>query len=185
MKVSGMVAALAVALASAPAAEAQSPTRSTPMPGPGTARGCGSDPAFRQMDYILGTWDVSSATGQHTAVVTLEKALDGCTIAQTWTADSGVGDGRGMFTYSRVLGSWHYYWATNAGATSYFRGKPDRPGSIYLVGEFPLPDGRHRTRHLIFTRVSESRLQETSWVSEDSGKTWTHEFDIWWTRRAR
>ncbi|WP_395673665.1 hypothetical protein [Phenylobacterium sp.] len=186
MRLTAMMAALALSVAAEGAqAQVQAPTRSTPIPPPGAARGCANDPAYRQMDYILGEWDVISAGNRHTAVVKLEKALDGCTIIQTWAADSGVGDGRGMFTYSKVLGAWHYYWATNAGATSYFRGKPDRPNSIYLVGEFPLPDGRHRTRHLIFTLVGENRLQETSWVSEDGGKTWAAEFDIFWNRRAR
>jgi hypothetical protein len=176
------IAAALAALALGWPAAAGAQTAAAPAAAPAK---CADDPAYKQLDYLLGTWDVTSLAGKHSAVVRLEKALDGCGIAQTWDADSGVGSGRGMFTYSRLMQSWHYLWVTNAGGTSYTRGRPDRPNSVLLVSNYPLPGGGERLRHVIFTLVAENRLQETAWWSEDGGKTWINEFDLWWVRRAK
>lgn len=178
MKTLVLSAALALTVAGAAAAQ---PAQASRPPA------CADDPIFKQMDFVLGEWDVFNgpkADAPKTATVRMEKALKGCTVDETWKALSDrESDGLGLFTYSRILKAWHYFWASDNGGTTYFTGSEIKPGEIRYVTKRPTASGGERLRHWTLSLEPEGRIRELSVGSEDGGKTWTTEYDLWWTKR--
>lgn len=108
---------------------------------------CSQDPIFAQQDFTIGHWDVYT-DGKKSAEVRMEKTLKGCAIHETWTPSDGKpGNGLGLFTYSRLLKSWGYFWVADTGTTTAFTGSLQGPGNIRYVTEAPLPNGGKRLRH--------------------------------------
>src|SRR5437868_8284024 len=108
---------------------------------------CADDPVFQQQDFTLGHWDVYAGE-QKTAEVRMERALNGCAIHETWTPVEGrPGSGLGLFTYSRLLKSWGYFWVADTAQTTAFTGSLESKGNMRYVTEAPLPDGGKRLRH--------------------------------------
>ncbi|WP_428332570.1 hypothetical protein [Novosphingobium sp.] len=173
MKSHWMIAATALTMAPAGVASAQAPT---PV-------NCRTDPAFTQMDFAVGHWDVT-AKGAKDAEVRIEKILDDCAIAETWKAVAPKGDGRGLFVYSAAQQSWSYLWAANTPSTTGFKGSLTKPGEILFSTVKPLPGGVMRLRHWTLNLLPDGRIRELSVGSNDDGKTWTTEYELFWTKKA-
>lgn len=165
------LAAAAAALAVATAAGAAEP----PLP-------CKDDPMFAQQDFTVGAWEVFSGE-RKTAEVTMEKALNGCTISETWTPTRPNGHGLGLFTYSRLLKAWNYFWVSDTGQTTYFTGEPIGPTEMRYVTRAPLAAGGERLRHWTLSLQPDGRVRELSQGSEDGGRTWAVEYDLMWRKK--
>jgi hypothetical protein len=150
----------------------------------GPVQTCKADAKFREQDFTVGTWDVFAA-GKKAAEVSMALVLEDCAIEEHWTVTDGRpnGNGIGLFTYSRLLGSWGYSWATDAGAATGFRGSQTRPGEMLYVTEKPLPGGKVRLRHWTLTAQPDGTIRELSVGSEDGGATWMTEYDLKWVRQ--
>jgi hypothetical protein len=147
------------------------------------AETCKKDAKFREQDFTVGTWDVYSGENK-TAEVTMALILNDCVIQETWKVTNGrpTGNGTGLFNYSPLLKDWGYYWATDNGATTSFRGTLIKPGEMRYVTERPLPDGKVRLRHWTLFAMPDGTIRELSQGTEDQGKTWTTEYDLKWVR---
>lgn len=144
---------------------------------------CAEDPKFREQDFSVGYWDVYRGEDK-TAEVLMEIVLEGCAIHETWTAtDDRPGDGLGIFTYSRILGDWGYFWASETGSATSFRGGLTEPGNMLYVTERPLPDGGVRLRHWRLILEPDGRVRELSVATEDGGESWFTEYDLMWVKR--
>jgi hypothetical protein len=143
---------------------------------------CAQDTHFNQQDFALGDWDVYTG-GQKTATVRLEKVLNGCGIRETWTpVGKPEGHGMGLFTYSRLLGHWGYFWVADTGQTTAFTG--DAPGAnemLYLT-EAPLPTGGKKQRHWTLKVQPDGSIQELS-VGSTDGQNWSKEYELVWRKR--
>jgi hypothetical protein len=165
-------AALALAVVAAPV-EAQAPSADT----------CKTDPKFRAQDFTVGTWDVYNGD-RKTAEVKMALILNDCVIQETWTVPAGrTGNGTGLFNYSPLLKDWGYYWATDNGSSTSFRGSLIKPGEIRYVTERPLGDGKVRLRHWTLSAMPDGTVRELSMGTEDKGETWTTEYDLKWVRQ--
>lgn len=174
MKYHSPIAAAVLAIVSASNASAQAPA----------AANCKTDPAFAQMDFAVGHWDVT-ANGEKDAEVRIEKVLDDCAIAETWKAVKPKGDGRGLFVYSAMLQNWSYLWAANTPSTTAFKGNLTKPGEILFSTVKPLPNGVMRLRHWTLNALPDGRIRELSVGSNDDGKTWTTEYELFWTKKPQ
>jgi hypothetical protein len=145
---------------------------------------CKTDAKFREQDFTVGTWDVYSGENK-TAEVTMALILNDCVIQETWKVTNGrpTGNGTGLFNYSPLLKDWGYYWATDNGATTSFRGTLIKPGEMRYVTERPMPDGKVRLRHWTLFAMPDGTIRELSQGTEDQGKTWTTEYDLKWVRK--
>ena len=166
-----LFAALLLALLAAPSMAQQ--------PGPET---CRTDPKFREQDFTVGRWDVYTGD-KKTAEVTMDLILNDCVIKETWTTGRPTGDGIGVFNYSPMLKNWGYYWATNNGATTSFRGSLIKPGEMRYVTERPLEGGKVRLRHWTLYAMPDGSIRELSVGTDDGGKTWTTEYDLKWVKK--
>src|SRR6266536_968019 len=68
---------------------------------------------YRQFDFWLGDWDVTTQ-GQRAGanLVTLEEG--GCLIHEHWAGAKG-GTGQSLNFYNREDGRWHQVWVSNSG----------------------------------------------------------------------
>ncbi|BBC73998.1 conserved hypothetical protein [Altererythrobacter sp. B11] len=164
-----------LALASLPAiAQAQTPDADI----------CKNDPRFRALDYVLGDWDVYSGEAK-TAEVKMELILNDCVIKETWTVINGrsTGNGIGLFNYSPLLSNWGYYWATDNGSTTSFRGMLIEPGEMRFITERPLDEGKMRLRHWTLYAMEDGTIRELSVGTEGADQGWTTEYDLRWVRK--
>lgn len=150
------------------------------QPGPDT---CKNDAKFREQDFTVGHWDVFSGENK-TAEVKMELILNDCVIKESWTVTNGrpTGNGIGVFNYSPLLKDWGYYWATDNGSTTSFRGSLIKAGEMRYITERPLGGGKVRLRHWTLYAMPDGTIRELSVGTEDGGKTWTTEYDLKWVR---
>ncbi len=139
-------------------------------------------PEFRQFDFWIGSWDVTSGeTPAGTSLITLEE--DGCVIHEHWKGAKG-GTGQSFNFFDRTDGKWHQMWVSNSGNVLYLTG--DRAGSaLTLQGESLRPGGATVLNRLIFTANPDHTVRQLWETSSDSGKTWAPGFDGLYRKRAQ
>jgi len=143
---------------------------------------CSQDIRFNQQDFSLGNWDVYKGD-QKAASVHLEKALKGCAIQETWMPLEESGEhGIGVFTYSRLLGHWGYFWVADNGQTTAFTGDQRGSNRMLYVTYAPVSGGSKKERHWTLQLQSDGSIQELSVASTD-GKNWSKEYELIWRRR--
>ena len=76
------------------------------------AQPCLHDPLHRQFDFWLGEWNVTASGGPGGATNRITSGLDGCLVAESWTAANGV-RGRSINAYDRDLRQWHQTWVSS------------------------------------------------------------------------
>jgi hypothetical protein len=172
---------IAVMLAAAVPVAAQTPAA---PPAAKPTETCRADSLFRQQDFTVGEWEVF-AGDKKTAEVSMKLILNDCVIEERWMVLDAArgGNGVGLFNYSPLLKNWGYYWATDTGATTSFRGSLIKPGEMRYVTERPLPNGKVRLRRWTLFAKSDGTIRELSVGTEDGGTTWTTEYDLKWVRR--
>jgi len=138
-------------------------------------------PEFRQLDFWVGNWEVFNKD-KKLSDVTVEKILNDCALAETWTADGTGNDGRGLSSYDALTKKWEYYWVAANGYMSHWAG--DLIGNeLRFVREQPDPKGGTRLRHWSLFNLPDGKVRELSLGSTDGGKTWTTEYDFIWVRK--
>jgi hypothetical protein len=143
---------------------------------------CSEDTLFRQQDFTLGHWDVYTGDTK-TAEVLMEKTLKDCALRETWTTvGNRPGNGLGLFTYSRLLKRWGYFWVADNGTATAFTGGLQAPGHMRFETQAPLIDGGKRLRHWSLILLADGTVRELS-VGTNDGKTWTTEYDLLWRKK--
>jgi hypothetical protein len=134
-------------------------------------------PEFRQLDFWAGTWEVFNKD-KKLSDVRVDKILNDCALAETWSAAGAGHDGRGLSSYDVLTKRWHYYWVADNGYMSHWDG--DLMGNeLRFVRQPPDPTGGTRLRRWSLFNLPDGTVRE---LSLDNGKTWTTEYDYLWTR---
>lgn len=120
------------------------------------AQPCQEDARHRQFDFWLGDWNVTAANGQGGSTNRITSTLDGCLVAENWTAANGI-RGRSINAYDRDLEQWHQTWVSSIPAghlrmggnleadTMVLRGKRVTAAGLELFDEYRwhvLPTGQ-------------------------------------------
>jgi hypothetical protein len=149
---------------------------STPLRGQTAppARSRCDTPEFRQFDFWVGDWNVTSGDQPvGTNLVTLEE--DGCVVHEHWTGARG-GTGQSFNYYDRVDRQWHQQWVSNSGNVLDLAGTL-AGGTLTLHGERRQPDGSLLRHRLSFRANSDGTVRQLWETSSDSGATWAVSFD--------
>jgi hypothetical protein len=173
-----LAAAMGAAMtwASAPAHSAYAQAPSPPA--------CKDDPKHRELDFWAGEWEVADKTGKKSADVTIAKILNDCGLHEDWrSVRSPNGHGQGLAAYNRLTDKWGYFWISGSGSTTDFDGNLVKPGEMQFVVEQPTAKGT-RLRHWTLFALPDGRVRELSLGSDDAGKTWAEEYDLYWTRKV-
>ena len=149
------------------------------------ARPCEHDPAHRQFDYWLGTWDVrpnGAPPGTPPATNVITKIHNGCVILESWTAPGQTGQSFNI--YDRAAGKWHQTWVDSTGGLHEYWGGPV-DGNMTYEGDIPAPPGQSGRMHvrLTFFKRPDGTVRQLSERTADGGKTWTVNYDLIYTKR--
>ncbi|MGH9701612.1 MAG: hypothetical protein ACRD52_19435 [Candidatus Acidiferrales bacterium] len=138
-------------------------------------------PEFHQLDFWAGTWEVFNKD-KKLSDTTIEKVLNGCGLAETWTATGAGNNGLGMSSYDALTKKWEYFWVAENGYMSHWEGSLI-DNEMRFVREQPDPKGGMRLRHWSLFNLPDGKIRELSLSSSDGGKTWTTEYDFTWVRK--
>jgi hypothetical protein len=76
------------------------------------AQPCRDDARHRQFDFWLGDWNVTAANGAGGSTNQIRSGLDGCLVAESWTAANGI-RGRSINAFDPDLETWHQTWVSS------------------------------------------------------------------------
>jgi ketosteroid isomerase-like protein len=152
------------------------------------ARPCMHNPRFREFDYWIGDWDVrptGSPAGTPPArnTVTLEER--GCVVMEHWNAPGGS-HGQSFNIFDRSIGMWRQTWVDAQGGQHDYRGNL-KDGNMAFLGDVPAPNGQmgRVPVKLTFFRMGTDTVRQFSEISNDSGKTWSTNYDLTYVRRKQ
>lgn len=168
------LAAAALVLALAPGAAPQSSAGQQPC----------DAPAYRLLDFWVGSWDVhlSAEPGRKVGTNVIEKTLNGCAILEHWQDVLG-GAGRSLFYFHRPDDAWKQVWVTDTGRVKEKRTVPAPAGAVRFQGVLRLDDGRQILDRTTLTPMSGDRVRQHIEQSTDEGATWTTTFDAIYAKR--
>lgn len=135
-------------------------------------------PRFREFDFWLGEWQVTSG-GSPVATSTIERILGGCAILETYSDPSGYG-GKSFNFYDTHLEKWRQTWVDVAGNVSEFSGTV-RDGAMHYEGETHR-QGRRVLRKMRVSKEEPDRVRQYSEQSDDDGRTWRVAYDFVYLR---
>ena len=139
-----------------------------------------SAPEYRQMDFVLGSWEVSNK-GKKTADVTFERtSTSTCGVLETWRNANG-GGGNGLFGNSPVGHGWQYFWVPSSGQPTWLHdGKPTgKDDEMQFTLTRTQPDGASHVSQWTVTKTADGHIRELS-VNTEDGKT---EYELIWTKK--
>jgi tetratricopeptide (TPR) repeat protein len=143
------------------------------------------DEEFRQFDFWLGDWDVTStADGSQQGTSHISKEMGGCVLWENWTAGGGINFGKSYNTYNINLHRWEQYWVDNTAGTIFFYGNLKNGVMDYWTDDVPQVNGTSLRRHLQFFNLPEGKVRQFSQGSTDGGKTWNVEYDLTYSKHG-
>ena len=174
--------ALLILLALPGPVHAQEPA-DEPAAAPGPASLCEA-PEYRQFDFWLGDWDVSS-NGVPAGRNRVESVQGGCVLQENWKG-SGVGGitGTSLNIYDRESGRWHQTWVDASGTLLQLDGGLV-DGAMVLEGERQSPAGGVARHRITWTPDADGSVHQLWEASQDDGKTWNVIFDGRYTKADR
>ncbi len=140
-------------------------------------------PEFRQFDFWVGDWDVTTPDDKPAGKSRITSILKGCVIHEEWTG-AGGGNGESFNIWSRADGHWHQEWVSDSGALLSLTGDY-KDGRMVLTGERKLPNGSTVQNRITWSLIDNSRdrVRQFWETSQDGGKTWSSAFDGVYKRR--
>jgi tetratricopeptide (TPR) repeat protein len=141
------------------------------------------DAEFRQFDFWIGDWDVTSTGDQVPRGAShISREMGGCVIWENWTSAGSPYFGKSYNTYNVNLHRWEQYWVDNSAGTIFFYGNLKDGVMDYWTDDIPQPNGDKLRRHLQFFNLSPDSVRQFSQGSTDGGKTWNVEYDLTYHR---
>ena len=147
-----------------------------------------SKPEFRQFDFWVGEWEAYAPNGKKGGDSKISLILDSCVILEEWTSTGAqqglIYAGKSFNSYNDATKQWQQTWTDNTGNTTEFlRGEGSNGKIVYYADKVVGPKGESFMRRLTFTKLSNDKVRQLGERSDDSGKTWTTEYDLEYRRK--
>lgn len=147
---------------------------------------CDGHPAFSQLDFWLGEWDVSVG-GQPAGRNRIAKTLNGCAVEEHWEA-AGGGKGISLFYYHPGAAEWRQVWVTDralgqGGVKEKRRVPAEDSGAVRFQGELRTAEGHPYLDRTTLTPLPDGTVRQLIEVSADGGSAWRPVFDAIYRRR--
>lgn len=135
---------------------------------------------FRQFDFWIGEWEVTTPDGNLAGHSKITKHLGECTLHEHYKTPKGF-EGTSFNIYDRVNKQWHQSWVDNTGQLLKLDGGlvkiNDKQSAMVMQGEGMTPTGQ-RVIHRITWTPSEDGTVRQHWESSGNlGHSWTTLFD--------
>jgi hypothetical protein len=134
-----------------------------------------TDARFREFDFWVGSWRVTTADDAHAGDNTITLEQGGCVLVEKWRGARG-GTGQSLNYYDPVARAWKQRWV-GLGLILEMQGGL-RDGAMVLEG--PLHYVREQRTTLLrgtWSRLADGRVRQLFEESEDQGRTWKTWFD--------
>jgi tetratricopeptide (TPR) repeat protein len=142
------------------------------------ARPCAYAPEYRQMDFWVGVWDVTSS-GAPAGVNRIEKSLGDCVIVENWTGTSGL-TGKSFNIWDVTRKEWRQSWVDSSGTITEYHGTW-KDGTMTYLATSLLPDANgtlQETQQRMTFFDQKGTIRQLGESSTDGGKTWTVAYDL-------
>jgi hypothetical protein len=163
----GMIAALAL-LAST--------TQQTPTAPTATAAPC-ADPAYHQLDFWVGHWDVYPTGKDKLVAHSLIESVYGCGIRENWMPLNNQ-PGGSLSVYVPAEKHWEQFWIDSQGSRAFFTGGWDGKAMV-ITGRWGGPLVR-----MSYSKNEDGSVRQHGEQSTDGGKTWAPSFDFTYRKAA-
>ena len=140
-------------------------------------------PKYRQFDFWIGEWDVTTPQGQAAGSSRITVILGGCVILEEWTGAAGPSRGQSFNIFDARTRRWHQTWVDNGGLLAQFDGGLLDDGSMRMEGTGQPANGKPTRSRMTFTPLPDGRVRQLWENSADEGATWTTAFDGYYARR--
>jgi len=144
-----------------------------------------SSAEYRQFDFWIGDWNVSS-DGQQAGTNSIHPVHRGCALQEDWQgAGEGGISGSSFNIYDKASGKWHQTWVdANGTLLSLDGGLAD--GVMVLSGQRPAREGSGTALHRIsWTPNADGSVRQLWEVSQDDGGSWSVLFDGLYTKATQ
>jgi tetratricopeptide (TPR) repeat protein len=147
------------------------------------ARPCVYAPEFRQFDFWIGDWNVTSA-GAPAGESHVEKILNECVIWENWTGTSGV-SGKSFNAWDSTQNEWRQSYYDSTGTVSEYHGRFANKKMVLVAdGLLPGSDGKLQPTKLRMTFFDmDGTVRQLGENSTDGGATWQTAYDLLYTRK--
>lgn len=134
------------------------------------ANPCTYNPAYRELDFILGKWDIHSPGGELLGYTSIVSVLDGCAIEESAIRLTGH-EYQSNFTKTSANGLWQVTMSDNQGVTKIYTQSYKNRDELSL--NYTSDSQRNiKQEKLHYTKLANGHLQLTYYESNDQGKTW-------------
>jgi hypothetical protein len=135
-------------------------------------------PECRQLDFWVGTWDLTWEGGRGTNVI--ERAYDDCVIVERFEGDELRG--MSVSTWDAKAGTWRQTWVDNQGSYLDFTGGV--VGDRVVLERETTVEGRPVRQRMVFHDIEADSLKWDWESSRDDGETWKRLWRIEYRRRT-
>ncbi len=133
---------------------------------------------FRQFDFWVGDWDVTSAAAPGTTSRNRITVInDGCTLREEYTTPVGYA-GTSLNFYDAVRKRWHQTWIDNQGGALYLEGGIENGAMVMRT-----TGDAANVQRITWTPLADGAVRQHWESTTDGGKTWSTVFDGRYTRR--
>ena len=140
-----------------------------------------SAPEFRQFDFWLGDWVVTSLDGKPAGTNNVTRPLGQCVLQEHWQGQDGSA-GQSYNIYDRLGRRWHQTWVDDQG--TYLSLEGGLQGSdMVLTGAARAVSGKPTIDRISWHPVSADEVHQVWDISTDSTRTWTNVFHGIYRRR--
>lgn len=139
---------------------------------------------FRQFDFWIGDWDVST-NDQPAGTNSIHPIIGGCALQENWQGSGPGGlSGTSFNIYDQANDQWHQTWVDSSGTLLQLDGGLI-DGKMVLSGTRPRLDGNGMALHRITWTPNENGTVSQFWeASTDDGASWTVLFDGLYARQG-
>ena len=144
---------------------------------------CAFSPEARQFDFWVGSWDVRTAQGDLAGTNDIKVGAGGCVLVESWKSTQG-GPGQSLNFYDADAKLWRQVWVDASAQVTRFEGTFTE-GQMRFKGERVMNDGKRVPVKMTFTPLPDGRVRQMGESSSDGGKTWTVEYDLYYSPARR
>lgn len=128
---------------------------------------------YRQLDFKLGSFDVTTGDGEPAGKATVESVLSGCMLVEHWHGASGR-RGQIHFYFDRAAKGWHMSIVLDDGESLTLTGTLAGGAMVFTgVGRFENFQGLHR---MSWSPLPNGGVRQVWELSPDNGGTWETDF---------
>ncbi len=129
-----------------------------------------SSAEYRQLDFWIGRWRVTSPAGAVAGDNQITADLAGCRIHESWSGAAG-GHGQSVNWFDPSDRRWHQLWLDEDGMVIAYAGGLDAAGAMVLEGHSILRDGTRMRSRMKLSREG-AAVRQLIEQSIDDGQTW-------------